>query len=236
MLSSSRATTENSRVINLKRYAIFASGNGSNAVSLIEEGLRHKCPPQFVLSNVQEAPILDKAKEMGIKVFTIVSKVKGIDRDFEEQALKLCQDFQIDWLFLAGFLKILSLQFLRAFQFKEITKDKDSSKDGFYQVVNIHPSLLPLYPGLGAYKKAFDNKDPFFGHTVHLVTEGVDEGPILFQKKIQAQTFTSFEEFQQLGKKKENESYAYVLSTMLEHGLNWDGHKISLLNSNDHNF
>ncbi len=204
-------------VLKVSRYAIFASGSGSNALSLIEEGLRINCPPLLVISNVEEAPVLKKARNLGVESVLIPSQVKGLDPHFEKQAIELCQKYQIEWLFLAGFLKILSPEFLKAFQWNHL-----------YRVVNIHPSLLPKYPGLGAYKKAYKNGDEVFGHSVHLVDEGVDEGPLLYQRELVRPQDCSFAEFCELGKREENKSYAKVLNALIGHGLKVSENNIGL--------
>lgn len=203
--------------VNIRNYAIMASGQGSNALALIKKGLDLGRPPQFVIINKADSPLFELAKEQGIKVYSILSSPKGIDLDFEARVLNLCETHQVDWLFLAGFLKILSSSFINHFQ-----------QLGFSQIVNIHPSLLPKYPGLGGYKLAFTNNDNEFGHTIHLVTEGVDEGPVIYQKVIAREENWNFEEFTTVGKKSENKSYGLVLESLLKNGLSWDGQKAEL--------
>lgn len=201
----------------VNHYAILASGVGTNAFSLIQTGLMEKCPPRFVVCNKEDSPLLDKAKELGISTYFIPCSVKGVDKDFENRVLNLCKGHNVDWLFLAGFLKILSPEFLLEFNFH-----------GFNQVVNIHPSLLPKYPGLGGYKKAFENNDKEFGHTLHLVTDGVDEGPILFQKVLTRGESLHLEDMIEIGKKEENKSYSLLLKSLLTNGYEWDGRELKI--------
>lgn len=201
----------------VNHYGILASGVGTNALSLINTGLMNGCPPRFVICNKEESPLLTKAKEIGIPTYFIPSSVKGIDKDFENRVLNLCQTHNVDWLFLAGFLKILSSAFLQEFNFH-----------GFNQVVNIHPSLLPKYPGLGGYKLAHRSGDKEFGHTIHLVTDGVDEGPILFQKILTRGSDLSLEEMIAIGKEEENKSYGLLLSSLLKNGWQWDGNELRI--------
>lgn len=185
-------------------YAIFASGEGSNAMALIEKGLELGMLPCFLLSNVEDAPILEKAKNKGVPTFFCPSKKKGIDQEFESKALHLCQEYQVSWIFLAGFLKILSGDFVSEF-----------TTEGRSQLINIHPSLLPKYPGLGGYKRAFKAGDKTFGHTIHFVTEGVDEGPIILQKEFDRDPQWDIDQMIQFGKEKENSSYALILEKLL---------------------
>lgn len=193
---------------NFRNYAIFASGEGSNALSLIRKGLELKHPPQFLLCNVEEAPILKKASSLGIKTYFVPSLNKGLDSDFENELIQLCRKNNVEWVFLAGFLKILSANFLKEF-----------TSDSLPQVLNIHPSLLPLYPGLGGYKKAYHNGDEFFGHTIHFVTEGVDEGPHILQRKFKRETSWGLDELIDFGKEMENKSYSKVLETLVLNGF-----------------
>lgn len=185
-------------------YAIFASGEGSNALSLIKKGIELNRPPCFLLSNIENAPVLEKAENHNIPTFFCPSKKKGVDKDFEAKALHLCEEYQVHWIFLAGFLKILSGEFVSAF-----------TVEGKSQIINIHPSLLPKYPGLGGYKKAFEAGDKTFGHTIHLVTEGVDEGPVILQKEFERENCWGLEQMVQFGKEKENESYVSILEKFL---------------------
>ena len=203
--------------LEVKNYGILASGQGSNALSLIVKGLEFGRPPQFVILNRDNSPLIEKAENLGIKTYFLESTLKGEDLDFEARVLNLCQVHQVDWLFLAGFLKILSGPFIDHF-----------NNVGFSQILNIHPSLLPKYPGLGGYKKAYKNNDPEFGHTIHLVTKGTDEGPILLQKVIPTNSNWSLEDMVAVGKKIENNSYALVLETLLKNGLSWDGKQAQL--------
>ena len=136
----------------VSKYAILASGQGTNALSLTRTGIELGHPPQLIIVNREDSPLLEEGKKLGIPTYFIKSSVKGVDQDFENRVLNLCHQYQVNWLFLAGFLKILSGAFLNEFNYGE-----------FNQVINIHPSLLPKYPGLGGYKKAFTNKDIEFG-------------------------------------------------------------------------
>jgi phosphoribosylglycinamide formyltransferase-1 len=199
----------------VRDYAILASGQGTNALSLIVTGIRCGYPPRFVVVNKEDSPLMVKAKEHGIATYFIGASKKGVDKDFENRVLNICAQYNIDWIFLAGFLKVLSPQFLNEF-----------NHVGFNQVVNIHPSLLPKYPGLGGYKKAFENKDKEFGHTLHLVTEGVDEGPILFQKVLSCPKEGTLDEMINIGKEQENLSYGRLLESLIMNGFQWDGKEL----------
>lgn len=195
----------------VKDFAIMASGTGTNALSLIRKSIELDCPPRFVVVNKEESPLLELAKSFGLPTYYIPTVKKGIDQDFESRVLTLKENYKVEWLFLAGFLKILSTSFLHEF-----------NQHGFNQVINIHPSLLPKYPGLGGYKKAFQNRDAEFGHTLHLVTDGVDEGPIIYQKVLSTKGLASLDDMISVGKEEENKSYVRLLKSLIKNGCYWD--------------
>lgn len=204
-------------------YAIFASGSGSNALSLMEEGKRLGQKPAFVLCNVADAPVMAKARASGVKVVFIESKCGASEASFEQAALDALKEHNVQWIFLAGFMKILSHNFLRQF--------KSNDSFDYFQVVNIHPSLLPDFPGLRGYEKAYASEKEEFGFTVHLVDEKVDHGPFLLQYILKRKNDDTEESFKKRGLRFENEYYPQVLSEILKRGHTYiaeqlNGHQI----------
>lgn len=189
-------------------YAIMASGTGTNALALIDQGIDIGRPPAFVIVNREDSALLKTVPTRSVPIFYIPAKKSGIDENFEEEVVKKCREYQVEWVFLAGFMKVLGSTFLGAFK-----------QEDYYRVVNIHPSLLPKYPGLGGYKQAMEAGDLEFGHTLHLVNEGVDEGPILYQKVLKRDESLSLEELIEYGKTFENRSYRQILLYILKNGL-----------------
>ena len=151
-----------------KNIAVFISGRGSNLKSLIKYSNKKNSLIQIVLviSNNTDAPGLKYATKLKIKTFGIKFKSKS---NFESQSLKLLKKYNVDVLCLAGFMKILSGSFIKKF-----------SKP----ILNIHPSLLPKYKGLNTHERAIKNKDKFSGASIHKVTQKLDSGKIILQKKI----------------------------------------------------
>tara|TARA_B100000767_G_scaffold99375_1_gene95302 strand:+ start:146 stop:724 length:579 start_codon:yes stop_codon:yes gene_type:complete len=150
------------------KTAIFISGTGSNLKNLIKFARLKKSPISIdlIVSNTNKAKGLNIANQFKIKnkIFNFMNiKVS------EEKILKLLQIEKIRFICLAGFMKILSKNFIKKF-------------DG--KIINIHPSLLPKYKGLNTHFRAINNKDKFAGCTVHYVTEKLDSGKIILQKKI----------------------------------------------------
>ena len=151
-----------------KNTAVFISGRGSNLKSLIKYSNKKNSLIKIVLvvSNNPNARGLQHASKSKIKNFGIKFKSKS---NFESQSLKLLKKYDVDVLCLAGFMKILSGNFIKKF-----------SKP----ILNIHPSLLPKYKGLNTHERAIKNKDRFAGASIHKVTEKLDSGKVILQKKV----------------------------------------------------
>ena len=151
-----------------KNVAVFISGRGSNLKSLINYSNKKKSLIKIVLviSNNSGARGLNYATRSKIKNYIIKSQSKSI---FENKSLKLLKKNNINLLCLAGFMKILSGNFIKKFS---------------WPILNIHPSLLPKYKGLNTHQRAIRNKDKFAGASVHKVTQKLDSGKIILQKKI----------------------------------------------------
>ena len=154
--------------LNKLKTAVFISGTGSNFKNLIKFSKIKKTPISInlVISNSNKAKGLKYADQINIKKKTFDFKNT---MDAEKNILSLLKKEKIDFICLAGFMKILSKNFIKKFGGK---------------IINIHPSLLPKYKGLNTHRRAIANKDKFTGCTVHYVTEKLDSGKIIMQKKI----------------------------------------------------
>jgi len=151
-----------------KNTAVFISGRGSNLKSLIKYSKTKKSLIKIVLviSNNSNAKGLEYAKKSKINNIFI----KYISRkNFESRSLRLIKKNNVDLICLAGFMKILSNNFIKNF---------------YKPILNIHPSLLPKYKGLNTHNKAIENKDKYSGATVHVVNQKLDSGKIILQKKV----------------------------------------------------
>ncbi len=151
-----------------KRACVFISGNGSNLKAIIKNSRDPNFPVKInlVISNNKKAFGIKYAKIFSIP-YNIIDEEKS---KFEHKTLKLLEENKIDLICLAGFMKILSKNFLRVFKGK---------------IINIHPSLLPRYKGLNTFKKVIKNKDNFTGCTVHYVNEKLDGGKIILKKRVE---------------------------------------------------
>ena len=150
------------------RTAVFISGTGSNLKSLIKFSLKKVSPIEvnLIVSNNVKAKGLKFAK-----LYKIKKKVYNYDKKkiSEKRILKDLKSNNIKLICLAGFMKILSKDFIRNFKGK---------------ILNIHPSLLPKYKGLNTHHRAIQNKEKYSGCTVHLVNSKLDSGKIILQKKV----------------------------------------------------
>ena len=155
------------------RLGVLGSGNGSNFVAISEACASGKIPAEIaiVASDVADAGILSRAREQGLRVqFIAPGKFRTkLDDGAERAFIDTLQNAKIDLIVLAGFMRILKGEFLRVFA---------------NRVVNIHPSLLPAFPGLESWKQALAYGVKFTGCTVHFVDQGVDTGPIIAQQTV----------------------------------------------------
>jgi phosphoribosylglycinamide formyltransferase-1 len=154
--------------MNKTRIAVFASGTGSNAINLIRYFNNHPTIEiGFVLSNKSDAPVLNSAKDLGITVIHHTND-EVANGDF---LVQLCQSHQINWIMLAGYLRLIPGQLIQQFENK---------------IINLHPSLLPKHGGKGmhgghVHEAVINNKEIESGITIHFVNEEFDKGRILAQ-------------------------------------------------------
>ena len=150
------------------RLAVLASGRGTNLQSLLDasgDG-RLNASVQVVLSDKRDAQALERARKAGITCSWVNPADFAAKQEYEEELLKHIRGHNIDYIVLAGYMRVLSPYFIRQAQIP---------------IVNIHPSLLPSFPGLHAQKQALEYGVRYSGCTVHFVDEGVDSGPIILQ-------------------------------------------------------
>jgi formyltetrahydrofolate-dependent phosphoribosylglycinamide formyltransferase len=150
------------------RVSVFISGRGTNLKSIINFSKRKSSPFKVVLiiTNNKNAKGINFAKKNKIKYLFVNYKNKN---NAESKILINLKNNNISFICLAGFMKILSKKIINTYKNK---------------ILNIHPSLLPKYKGLNTHKRVIKNKEKFTGCTVHLVNSKLDEGKIIFQKKV----------------------------------------------------
>lgn len=154
-----------------KRIGVLLSGRGSNFEALADSAAAGRIPNaeiSIVVSNREDAPGIDRAKARGIATKVLPSK--GLEREtFDRQVVDVLHEHQVDLVCLAGYMRLLSPYFVAAFP---------------NRILNIHPSLLPSFPGLESQKQALDYGAKFAGCTVHFVDENLDAGPIILQAAV----------------------------------------------------
>jgi len=150
------------------RIAVFLSGRGSNFRAIHDAIIAGKINASIALvfSNVEAAPGLLTARERGLETFYLNSKLFPNREEYDKEAVRQVRKRDVDLVCLAGYMRILSSYFCREFKSR---------------CMNIHPALLPAFPGLHVQQKAIDWGVKFSGATVHFVAEDVDMGPIIIQ-------------------------------------------------------
>jgi len=153
------------------KLAVLVSGQGTNLQAIIdqiEQGTLSAEIP-ILISNVKGAFALERAKNHGIKSVFLDSKSCSGKEEFDRAMIDLLQAEAVDLICLAGFMRILGKAFINSFAGK---------------IINIHPSLLPAFPGLHPQQRALEHGVKFSGCTVHFVDEGIDSGPIILQSVV----------------------------------------------------
>ena len=153
------------------RLGVLLSGRGSNFLALHAAIARGELPAEIalVVSNVAEAPGLLRARELGLPAVAIPHRGEPDRSSHERRVLHALVEAGVSWVCLAGYMRLLSPAFLAAYP---------------RRVLNIHPSLLPAFPGTDAQRQAIQHGVKVSGCTVHLVDEGLDSGPIVVQRTV----------------------------------------------------
>jgi phosphoribosylglycinamide formyltransferase-1 len=184
------------------KIAILASGSGSNAQAIMNWAVESDFVEVVcVLSDKKNALVLERATMYGVPALLVRKKKSESREEFDQEMIVRLADYNPDWIVLAGFMKLLTPVFLNKFQ---------------NRIVNIHPSLLPLFPGTDGYGDAFRAQVKESGCTIHFVDGGMDTGKIIDQKKFNLIPGESFEEFKARGLKIENEFYPIVLEKLFK--------------------
>ena len=151
------------------RAVILISGNGSNLQSLIDNARKIDLEICSVISNKEDAFGLKRAKRANIMTHFVDPSLFKSREGFDKQLITIIEELDISLIVLAGYMRILSSAFINHFSGK---------------ILNIHPSLLPKYPGLNTHRKVIDAKEKYHGASVHFVTDKLDGGPVVSQEII----------------------------------------------------
>src|SRR6202007_1555707 len=186
-----------------KRIGVLLSGRGSNFEALAESVAAGRIPNAeiaVVISNREGAPGIDRAKARGIQTRVIPSK--GLEREvYDRQVAAVLDEHKVDLICLAGYMRLLSPYFVAKFP---------------NRILNIHPSLLPSFPGLEAQRQALEYGVQFAGCTVHFVDENLDAGPIVLQAVVPVLDSDTEETLSARVLKEEHRIYTEAVRLILE--------------------
>jgi phosphoribosylglycinamide formyltransferase 1 len=198
----------------MTNLGILLSGRGSNFEAIARNVLSGALPARIavVISNREDAGGLDRARTLGFEARALPSK--GKDRDtYDREVVAALREFEVDIVCLAGFMRLVGSYFVRAFPGR---------------ILNIHPALLPAFPGLDAQKQALEYGVKFTGCTVHLVDEGVDTGPILCQAIVPVLNDDTAETLSVRILKEEHRIYSEAIRMVVEDRVRLEGRRVML--------
>jgi phosphoribosylglycinamide formyltransferase-1 len=188
------------------------SGRGSNFLAIGDAIAARRLEAEIavVISNRADAPGLDLARERGLNALALPSK--GLDREiYDRQLIDELRRNRVDLVCLAGYMRILSGHFIREFPMR---------------ILNIHPSLLPSFPGLDAQHQALEHGVKFSGCTVHFVEEGLDSGPIIRQAVVPVLDEDTAESLSDRILKEEHRIYSEAIGVVLSGRYEIDGRRV----------
>ncbi|TCS92787.1 phosphoribosylglycinamide formyltransferase [Hazenella coriacea] len=182
--------------------AVFASGSGSNFEQLVcsSKGKEWPMSISILICDKPQAKVLERAERLGIPAVLIEPKQFSDKKAYEEAILQVLHQYRVKWIFLAGYLRIIGSTLLNAYSGR---------------IVNIHPSLLPAFPGLHAIEQAYQYQVKLSGVTVHFVDEGLDTGPIIAQVPVPLYETDTLESFAQRIHQAEHQIYPEVAVQLL---------------------
>lgn len=185
----------------MKRIGVLVSGRGSNLQALIDAARRGELGGELavVVSNVESALGLERARKAGIPA--VFRDHRGKKREaYDAEIVEILRAHRVDLVCLAGFMRLLSPVFVRAFPGR---------------IVNIHPALLPAFPGLDAQRQAWEHGAKVSGATVHIVDEGLDSGPIVAQEAVSVRASDTPESLAERILEAEHRLYPRAVRTLL---------------------
>ncbi|MBY6199294.1 phosphoribosylglycinamide formyltransferase [Vibrio hangzhouensis] len=199
----------------MKNIVVLVSGNGTNLQAIIDacESTITNAKVRAVFSNKESAFALERARKAGAEAEFLDPKLSETREAFDAELMRRIDVHKPDLLVLAGYMRILSGEFVRHYMGR---------------MINIHPSLLPKYPGLNTHQRAIDNCDEHHGTSIHFVTEKLDGGPIVLQAKVPVFDDDTIETLEQRVQSQEHKIYPLVVKWFVEDRLVMDGSKAVL--------
>ena len=202
-----------------RRIGILLSGRGSNFMAIADRiaSGRLKAEIGVVISNTETAPGLAEAKRRGLDARFIPSAGRQRE-EFDQDAVDLLRDRNVGLVCLAGFMRVLGPVFVRAFP---------------HVILNIHPALLPSFPGLGVQRQAIEHGVKFSGPTVHIVDESLDGGPIIRQAVVPVLDGDSVDDLSARILEEEHRIYSEAIALVLDQRCDLDGRRVIIRDSNE---
>ncbi len=200
--------------MNPKNLAVFVSGSGTNLENIakcIEQGKLTHCKIALVVCDNPEAYALKRAKRFNIETFVVNRNDYKSKPEFEDVIVRALETSNVDYIALAGFMRILSQEFVKRFGWK---------------IINVHPALLPKFPGAHAIRDAWEAGIQESGVTVHFVDSGIDTGPVILQKKVVRDASDTLESFEQKIHQVEYELYPQAVQMLVDGKLSVSGGKV----------
>jgi phosphoribosylglycinamide formyltransferase-1 len=195
------------------KIAILASGGGTNLQAIIDAIESNALPVEIalVLSDKEDAYALERAAKHNIPTAVITKKDYPDREAFDKEAVRVLKEHKVELVVLAGFMRLITLIFLEAFS---------------ERIINIHPSLLPSFPGLNVQKKALEHGVKFSGCTVHFVDDGLDSGPIIVQAQVPVLGDDTVESLSERILKEEHRIYPLAIRLIAEGKVKIEGRRV----------
>ena len=202
----------------MKRIAVLASGRGSNLKAILKAAKKGEIAGKIALmiSDRADAPALDIAREGGIKALHVDPKTYRSRESYDQVLINTLKEEEIDLIVLAGFMRLLSPLFVQAFPL---------------QILNIHPSLLPAFPGTHGIEQAFNYGVKVTGCTVHFVDEGLDSGPVVLQEAVPVIQQESVKTLQQRIQALEHRLYPTAIDLFCRGKLKVEGRRCYIIDA-----
>ncbi|RKY37722.1 MAG: phosphoribosylglycinamide formyltransferase [Candidatus Omnitrophota bacterium] len=204
----------------MKKFAVFVSGSGSNLQAIIDAVNRGYIPGNIalVVSDNPQAYAVVRAKNAGIETFVFNPRAYPKREDYEEIIIQELNKREVEFIVLAGFMRVLTPFFIRKYKNK---------------ILNIHPALLPSFPGTHGVRDALNYGVKVTGVTVHFVDEGIDTGPIILQEAEKVRDDDSEESLHQRLHEIEHRIYPKAIKLFIEDKLVIEGRKVKLKGGED---
>ncbi len=195
------------------RLGVLVSGSGTNLQALMEASQETSYPAEvkIVISNVPEVMALKRAQKRNLPTATIPHKNFASREEFEKKLLETLKGAGVDLVVLAGFMRILSPFFVKAYPGR---------------ILNIHPSLLPKFPGVNAIQQAWEGREKVTGVTVHFVDEGTDTGPVVLQREVPIHPGETLESLTARVHQVEHQIYPEAVRLFAEEKLKIKNHQV----------